>query len=185
MEMLEKRKKIRETSRGLFWFLIMVGVIIALLAVANWMPSVMHEDYAQKYESIEDAKRALGLDSVLVPTYFPEGISWPPSLIFAQKKPYKAVVMEFKGTEEKETVLIIIQSSLQGSDAKLQRIVLTEPREKTEYRLKEKTAILQVGMCNNGMSCSRMTWQENKLHHTVLLMSSPFELIKIAESMIH
>lgn len=182
---MEKRKKIMEKSRGLFWFLIMIGVIIALLAVANWMPSVIHEDYAQKYESIENAKRALGLDSVLVPAYFPEGISWPPSLIFAQKKPYRAIVMEFKRSEEKETVLIIIQSSRQGIDPTLQRITLIELRERTEYRLKGKTAILQVGMCDNGMSCSSMTWQDNKLHHTVLIMSSPFELIKIAESMIH
>jgi len=178
-------KKIGKISRGLLWFLVMAAVVIAFLTAVNRMPSVIRDDYARKYNTIEEVKLSLKPDRVLIPSYFPEGIFWPPSLIFAQKRPYKAVVMEFNGAGGKDTVLIVTESTLKGSDAKLQRISLTDVKEKTEYNLKGKPAILQVGICNNGASCSSMTWQDNNLHFTVLLMSSPFELIKIAESMIH
>ncbi len=75
--------------------------------------------------------------------------------------------------------------SLRGSDAQLQRITLSEVKEQTQYRLKGRNVLLQVGTCDNEMPCSRMTWREdNGSHYTVLLTSSPFELIRIAESMI-
>lgn len=175
---------IGKTARGLLWIFVMAGVIVVLLATVNWLPSLIQKDFAQKYESIEDAKRSLGLEKVLVPSYFPEGIPWPPSLILAQKKPYTALVMEFREAETKKTVLTIIQTSLNGSDVQFQRIKLTEVKEEARYQIKGRSAFLQVGTCENGMPCSRMTWTDSGLHCTVLLMSSPFELIKIAESMI-
>ncbi len=174
-----------KTVRGLLLMLVIAGLTVAFMAAVNWLPSLMQQGFARQFDSIEEAKRALGLDTVLVPGYFPEGITWPPSLILAQKKPYKAVVMEFEDGKSKRTSLIVVQSSLRGSDAQLQRITLSEVKEQTQYRLKGRNVLLQVGTCDNEMPCSRMTWREdNGSHYTVLLTSSPFELIRIAESMI-
>jgi hypothetical protein len=175
----------RKTLRGLLVMLLLAGLAAALLAAANRLPSVMQKGFARQYGSIEEAKQSLGLDNVLIPAYFPEGIMWPPSLILAQKKPYTAVVMEFKKAETMETTLIVIQSSSDGGDSQLQRITMKQLKEETRYQLKGKMVLLQVGTCDNGIPCSRMTWQDSGLHRTVLLMSSPFELIRIAESMIH
>ncbi len=175
-----------KTARGFFWILVMTAVVVALLALINRLPSLADKDFARRYDSIEEATRLIGLDSKsLIPRYFPEGISWPPSMILAQKKPYKAVVVEFREAETMKTVLIVIQSSLQGSNVKLERIMMTELKEKTGYSLKGITALLEVGTCDKRVACSRMTWQENNFHSTVLIMSPPFELIKVAESMIH
>ncbi|MCK9419075.1 MAG: hypothetical protein M0R70_06830 [Nitrospirae bacterium] len=177
--------KIGKTLSGLLLMLALVFLAVVFLAAMNWLPSLREEGFARQYNSIEDAKRTLKLNDILVPAYFPEGLRWPPSFILAQKKPYQAVVMEFKDAKTKETSLIVIQSSLSGSDGQLQRIRLSHDREETRYRLKNKSVLLQVGMCDNGMRCSKMTWQDNGLFYTVLLTSSPFELIRIAESMIH
>ena len=174
-----------KTLRGLLLMLLLAGMAAALLAAADRLPSLMQKGFVRKYGSIEEAKQSLGLDNVLIPAYFPEGITWPPSLILAQKRPYSAAVMEFKKVGAEETALIVIQSSSAGSDRQLQRIALSQLKEETRYRLKGEMVLLQVGTCDNGMSCSRMTWQDNGLHHTVLLLSTPFELIRIAESMIH
>lgn len=174
-----------KTVRGLLLMLVIAGLAVTFLAAMNWLPSQMQQGFARQYGSIEEAERSLGLDAVLVPGYFPEGITWPPSFILAQKKPYKAVVMEFKEAKARETALIVIQSSWQGSDAQLQRIRMSEVKEETQYRLKGKNVFLQVGTCENRMPCSRMAWREdNGFHYTVLLTSPPFELIRIAESMI-
>ncbi len=174
-----------KTTRSLLWMLVMAGAVVGLLAAMNRLPSLIREDFPRQYGSIEEVKRSLGLDNVLAPAYFPEGISWPPSLIIAQKKPYKSVTMEFKKARTPDTALMVTESFVTRSDAEPQRIRLSELKEESRYQLKGKTALLQVGTCEGSMSCSRISWQDNGLHCTVLLMSSPFELIRIAESMIH
>ncbi len=176
--------KTGKTVRGLLWFIVMAGALIALLAIANRLPSPAQKDFARRYDSIEEAKRSLGFENILVPTYFPQGISWPPSLIVAQKKPFSAVVMEFRAEDAEATALIVIQSSLRDRGTQLQRIRLSELKEEIPYMLKGRNAVLQVGICDVKLPCSRITWYEGDLRHTILLMSSPFELIKIAESMI-
>jgi hypothetical protein len=93
--------------------------------------------------------------------------------------------MEFTRVEATETALIVIQSAANRSDSQLQRIVMKQLKEETRYRLKGKMVLLRVGTCDNGVPCSRISWQDGNLQRTVLLMSSPFELIQIAESMIH
>ncbi len=180
-----RENDIRKTLRGLLLMIVMGGLVVVLLAAANWLPSRMQKGFARQYGSIEEAKRSLGLDRVVAPAYFPEGITWPPSFILAQKKPYKAVVMEFRGAGAAGTALIVIQSAAPGADAQLQRITLSGLKEETQYRLKGKMVLLQVGTCDKEKTCSRMTWQDNGLRYSVLLLSSPFELIRIAESMIH
>jgi len=182
---METRKnKTGKTLRGLLLMLLMTAAVVALLASVNRLPLVTQKGLMRRYGSIEEAKRALGLEQVLVPSYFPEGITWPPSLVLAQKNPYPAVVMEFKKAAAKETALIVIQASPAGVNGQLQRVKMSELKEETRYALKGKTVILQVGTCDNGMPCSRMAWQDNGFQRTILLMSSPFELIRIAESMI-
>jgi hypothetical protein len=178
-------QKIGKTLRGLLWMLALVILAIMFLAAVNWLPSLREDGFARQYTSIEEVRRSLKLNDIVVPAYFPEGIRWPPSFILAQKKPYQAVVMEFKEAKTKETALIVIQSSLRGSDGQLQRIRLSNVKEETQYRLKGRYVLLQVGTCDNGMQCSKMTWQDSGLFYTVILTSSPFELIRIAESMIH
>jgi hypothetical protein len=175
---------IGKTVRGLLWMLALVILAILFLAAVNWLPSLREEGFARQYSTIDEAKRALKLKDIVVPSYFPEGIRWPPSFILAQRKPYQAVVMEFNEVKSKETALIVIQSSMSGSDAQLQRIRMSTVKEETQYRLKDRYVLLQVGTCDNEMQCSKMTWQDNGLSYTVVLMSSPFELIRIAESMI-
>ncbi len=173
-----------KTVRGLLYVTIIAGGIVAILAGVNRLPSLMQKGFARQYNSVEEVKQSLGFDNILVPRYFPEGLSWPPSFIFAQKKPYRALVLEFKETRSTDTMLIVIQSSLSGSESQLQRIRLSEVKEDIPYRLKGKIARLQVGTCDNVKPCSRISWSDRDLYCTVLFMSSPFELIRIAESMI-
>jgi hypothetical protein len=176
---------IRKTLKGLLWMLLSAALLVLLLATINRLPTLTHTGFARQYRDIEVAKRSLGHAPVLVPLYFPEGIAWPPSFILAQTRPYAALVMEFKKKDSDGTVLIVVQSSAPHGDAQLRRIALTEVRERTPIRLKGRPAILQVGACGNEAPCSGLAWQDNGFYYSVLLLSSPFELIKIGESMVH
>ncbi len=178
------KDRIMKILRGLLWMLSAAAGVAMLIFIMNMLPSLARKDFAARYVNIEEAKRSSGLDSVPVPSYFPEGISWPPSFIVAQKRPYKALVAEFKDRASGQTALIIIQTSLPGSEQQFQRVRLAEVKQQSDYRLKGMNAALLVGTCDNGLPCSRMSWQDGGGSHAVLLTSTPFELIKIAESMV-
>lgn len=171
--------------RGVLVTLLMAVLVVALLAVANGIPSRAQGGFAKRFSSVEEAQRAIGLDRIAVPAYFPAGISWPPSFIIGQQKPYRAVAMEFREAQTGRVILTIVQSSLRQDDPQFQRIRMTAVREETAYSLKGKTAVLQVGTCGGGIACGKMTWQDKGAYTTVLSISSPFDLIRIAESMIH
>ena len=180
--MMENR--ITRLLRGLLLMCLAATGVVALLAILNWLPSLAQKDFARRYDSIDEAIRSAGMTAVLIPTYFPEGISWPPSLIVGQNKPYHALVMEFRETTSGRQSLIIIQSSSPDAGKQFQRTRISDIREETEYRLKGRPAILRIGSCDSGIACSDLAWQDGDIYHSVLFMSSPFELIKVTESMI-
>jgi len=157
--------------------------VIALLAVLNWLPSLSQKDYARRFQNMDEAKKAAGLATALIPAYFPEGISWPPSFIVAQRRPYQALVAEYSDAASERTSLVVIQASSSEVSKQLQRIRFRDISQRTEYLLKGRSAILSVGTCEDTV-CSELNWREGDAYYCVLYKSSPFELIKVAESMI-
>jgi len=61
---------------------------------------------------------------------------------------------------------------------------ISRVRERATYPLKGRSAILEVGFCGNGEPCSRISWREKNVRITVLARLTPFELLKVAESML-
>lgn len=163
---------------------ILGGLVIAFIVMMNWLPWQIQQNTARQFHSIDAAKIATGIEYVMVPVYIPEGILWPPKLIVAQKKPFYALVMEFINAKTKDVELFIIQSSTEKAEKRFQKIDFVEMKEETEYILKGRKAILQVGDCKGGIECSKLMWQENEMYCSVFLMSSSFNLIRVAESMI-
>src|SRR3974390_1746820 len=88
-----------------------VGVLLALLKAANWLPTVMETGLLKPYASVEEVQHALHVRNIYVPSYFPQRLVWPPAKILAQSKPHVAVIMEFTDRERGETALIISQSA--------------------------------------------------------------------------
>ena len=174
-----------KTLLGLMKFAMMAVLTVSVLALLDRFISSAGPGFARKFATVEDARRSIGASELLVPSYFPEGISWPPSLIVAQQRPFRAAVMEFANPESKQTMLVIEQSDFEATDNGLVRIALENIVERTTYSLKGTSAVLQVGSCGGHAPCSRIMWRQDGTNHTVLLLSSPFELIKIADSMVH
>jgi hypothetical protein len=170
--------------KGLLKMLLVLAGVAAFLAVVNWLPSLGQKEYARRFSSLYEARRSTGMASALVPSYFPEGTAWPPAFIVAQRRPYQAIVMEFRQTATGKTSLSVIESSSQDEVRRLQRIRFTDIREETLYQLKGRPATLRVGTCESVTECSELTWRDRDVSYSVLFASSPFELIKVAESMI-
>lgn len=169
---------------GSVWMAILTGLVLVIIVLLNWLPWLVQQHTAQQYNDIDAAKKAAGIENIMIPVYIPETVSWPPALLVSQKKPFNAVVMEFVNTKTRETELFIIQSSSEEAEKRLQKIDFIEIKEETEYKLKGRKATLQVGDCKGASECSKIIWQENNIYCSVFLMSSSFKLIRVAESMI-
>lgn len=171
--------------RGLLLMSILTSLVAATCGALNWLSASLQDVTARQYTDIDEARRSIGFSRISVPSYFPEGIAWPPSFLLGQKKPFPALVMEFRAEHGSDIALIITQSA-RGADARaMQRLRLNTIQEETAYTIKEQQALLQVGRCTTGRPCSQMSWLHAGMQHTVLFMGPPFELIRLAESMIH
>ncbi len=177
------RKWIGELTR-LIIFGAVIGALITLLMILNWVPTTIEKGYIREYKSINEVKSTLRLKDIYVPKYFPENILWPPARILAQTSPHTAVLMEFVDKNTKKTVLIIYQSE-RKDDIRDTKAKIDEIKESVEYPLENRRAQLLVGICKGATPCSMLTWKEGQYYIEIFIESPPFELIRIAKSMLH
>lgn len=179
---------IKRQAMGMVKFLGMSAVLLIALVVLNWMPSSVQKSSVHEFKSIEEAKAQLGMERVLVPSYFPEHLAWPPTLVLAQAKPRAALVFIIDDKQTREPALVVSQSASAEFDA-AGRAEVESPTERTSIPLKGRSATLKAGSCG-ALSCSSISWQEpdgksGALYMKVLIKgSTSVELVRIAESMV-
>lgn len=168
----------------LFFFAIIVGILMLAITFANWLPLFFRSDTLRSYHTVEEAQRALGVRNIAVPAYFPQSISWPPSTVLAQTNPYPAFLMGFREEGRDGISLLIVQTA----DAEFMRhlpLQVAGIEQQHVFDLKARNAQLTVGRCGDHAPCSSVTWFEGKYATTVTMKAPPFEVIRIAHSMIH
>lgn len=176
----------RSKAFGFLAFAAGLAVLVIALKVLNGFPLFLQKDLMRRYGDFEEMRTALGGRNVYVPSYFPEDFRWPPSGILAQGKPYPAVIMEFGKSGEGKTreIGMMIYQAAEDDFSPGGTLALTRIRERATYPLKGRSAILEVGSGVNGEPCSRISWREKEVRITVLARLTPFELMKVAESML-
>jgi hypothetical protein len=168
---------------GFFYLLLAVAAVLIVLKTLNWLPTVLQKDMLRRFDSIEEVRAKLNIRDVYVPSYFPESIIWPPSEILAQAKPYPAVLIIFHAPKTRDAALVISQAASDGF-AENSLIPFVQVTRTVPYDLKNRKALLEVGMCGNAETCSRLSWTENSYRIKLAMKAPPFELIRIAESML-
>ncbi|MCL4475171.1 MAG: hypothetical protein M1508_02950 [Nitrospirae bacterium] len=166
-----------------FSFAVTIVILAVALMVMNWLPSVIQQGTMRKYSSIEELKSKLNIRDIYVPSYFPQSFQWPPSRILAQAKPFAAIVMEFRHMGTGDSALIISQAA-SPRFVPDKKIKIVQIKERVAYSLKGREALLEVGACKNDEPCSQISWNEGKYRIMVIIKSTPFDLIKIADSML-
>ncbi|MEK6700092.1 MAG: hypothetical protein AABZ10_13755 [Nitrospirota bacterium] len=167
---------------SLLVFGVLITALVAALKLVNWVPSALQEGALRKYGSIDEVKAKLKITDVFAPAYYPQCFSWPPSQIAAQTRPYTAVVMEFNRKDSREACLIISQVASPHVLPE-EKIKLTRVAESVRYQLRGRDALLEVGVCEENIMCSRISWNEKGYRISVAMKSAPVDLIRIAESM--
>ncbi len=174
----------RKKVLGLFYFAAAIAILVVALKVTNWLPTMLQEGAMKKYGSIEEVKAQLKVRDVYVPSYFPQSVKWPPSRILAQSRPYFALLMEFSHVKTSDMGLVISQVA-DNRPIPEEKLRLAQIKERATYSLKGRTALLEVGACENEMPCSRISWNEGKYKLTLIIKAPPFDLLKIADSMVN
>ncbi len=165
------------------YFIAIAAAVVVVVKTVNWLPQVFQTGTLRKYNSIEALKAKLNVKDVYVPAYFPQSISWPPAEILGQTTPALDIFMTFKRAGAGDIALTVRQTVARSESAD-PLIRLVQVTEKVSYRLKGRNAVLEVGACKDNVECCRISWMEKEYTITVAMKSSPFEVIKIAESMI-
>ena len=173
----------REKILRFFAFSAGVAILVLGLKFFNWLPLMVQVDSMRGYKDLEEVRGALQIRTIFVPSYFPQHLNWPPSRILAQRKPFPAVIMEFEKMTSKDTMLLISQSTSEDFLPE-EKIRLIQVEENVAYSLKGREALLRVGVCQRNEPCSGISWKEGEYRIHVLAISTPFELIRIAESML-
>ena len=164
-------------------FALTVAILVGVLKLINWVPMAAQQGIIRPYSSLDDVKLKLRIKEIYVPHYFPQRLTWPPSVIVAQGKPYFAITMEFRRADKGDTALTISQAE-SVEYAPEQKIRFLEVKERVSYMLKGRHAKLEVGRCERDEICSRIAWHEGKYKIMIAIKSTPFELIRLAESML-
>jgi len=174
---------VRAKSYGFLYLLLTIAAVLIVLKTLNWLPTMFQKDMLRKFDSMDEVQSKLNIRDLLVPSYFPESIMWPPSEILAQAKPYPAVLMIFNDAKTRDVALVISEAA---SDAFSENSLLpfVQITRKVPFDLKNRKALLEVGTCKKDEPCSRLSWTENKYRIVLTMKSPPFELVRIAEGML-
>ncbi len=174
----------RARLNALFYFVLTIAAVLLTLKVLNWLPFVLDQETLRPYAGIEEVRSKLNLRDILVPSYFPETITWPPAKILAQAKPYPGVLMVFNKTGKQDDFVLVISESTSGDFPGGRSLPSLTVKQKVPYELVGRKALLEAGACDGREPCSRIIWTEDRLHIMILMKDSPVELIRIAESML-
>lgn len=164
-------------------FIVSILIVIITIKAINYLPLIIQKDTMRRYESIEEVKERLGIKDLLIPTYYPQDLIWPPSEIFAQGRPFMAVTMEFRNSRSGRTDLVISQSS--SERFKVGKLNIKKSLDSVVYSFKGRKILVVTGFCENGDTCTRASWVEGRYRITVTGRLDPPQLSKIVESMIH
>ena len=173
----------RDRFFGLIIFILAAAALIVSLKVLNWTPSLIQEGLPRTYASIDEVKSKLHIRDIYIPSYYPQGLQWPPARITAQSKPYTMLLMEFTRQEDNNVSLAISQTLSPHPPPRV-AIELIHTNERVNFPFKGRNALFEVGACRNNEQCCRISWSEPPYHIAVVMMAPPSEMVKIVESMV-
>ena len=177
-----KKNTVKQLHRG-FSFIVTVAVVILLLKLFNWLPSVLQDEGIKKYSSVEEVRTALRLPRVYIPAYFPEYIKWPPAEIFAQRRPFPLVMMHFTHRDSRSFALSFFQVDSRAAFEPTYKSDVLYVRKESQVSIKGRPGNLVLAVCSGRERCNRITWEEGIYRLTLIADDTPEQLIKMAESL--
>lgn len=180
--MQAKKNGLKQFHMGCSFFAT-VAVVLLVLKLMNWLPSVLQDEGVKKYKSVDDAKAALKIPHIYLPAYFPEYIAWPPAEIFAQRRPFPMVVVHFSRRDSRGFALSFFQVDSKAVYEPEYKSHILYVKKTSPVSIKGRTGSLEIAVCSGRERCNRISWVEKGYRITLIADDSPDQLLRMAESM--
>jgi len=167
-------------------FVLLITLLVVILELINWMPSVIEKESLRKYKTIELVGKELHIEKIYMPAYLPEDLNlrWPPAEIYAQKKPFVMISMHFQRRDSEDIGLIVHQVDAKANYQPESKIKFSRIKKESKVLIKDREGKLVAATCENDSPCNQVSWKEGDFLLTVIGKNSQRDLIRIARSMI-
>lgn len=181
---MNKEKRCR--PRQLLQFGVIVLVMVLVLALLNWMPSLIQKHRLKRFNSVEAARKELDIPRIYLPTFIPEdlNLAWPPSDVYAQDTPFRASIMHFTFRGGKEIGLIIQQADADAPYSLEPVMRVREKKTGVDVSVRNRKARLVAAVCDRDVPCHQLSWNEGGTIITLTGKIHTREIIRIAGSML-
>lgn len=172
--------------RQLIKFGVIVLVMVAVLALLNWLPLILQKNRLQRFSSIEAARKVLHMQTIYLPTYIPENLNlaWPPAEIYGQDTPFRACLMHFTFRDRREIGLMIQQVESQAPYGLEPLLKIREKQRVNTVSVKNRAASLVTAVCDQNIPCYQLSWDEGGTTITLTGKIPARDIIRIAASML-
>lgn len=147
----------------------------------NAGPLFFYQEGFMPFPSLGEAEAYLG-EKIFIPRYFPPNLSWPPSQILAQRKPFLAYVVKFQKKGEGGISLVLTVASGRHPLSGFQ-IVPVRTLQSIRVKIAGQSAELSVGRLRSGERCSLISWVLYGRRRTLSGLLPPAEILRMAETM--
>lgn len=178
---------LQDVKKQVLYFLSFIAVVVAvvvMLKVLDWIPGALEPGLMKKYPSVEAAQSSLGIRKIIVPTYFPQTLGWPPAEVLAQSEPFPAVIMTFNQAGSGDPLLVMSEAASPRFEPDV-TIRFARIDETVPLDLAGRQATLEAGLCTDHRACSRIRWNEDGMCISLTMKAPSPDLLRIARSMLH
>lgn len=164
-------------------FFLMVLITVLVLKLVNWLPSTFFKEDIRKFRTLDEVRAELNVARIYTPTYFPEHIQWPPSVIFAQRKPFMLIVMHFPHSDSRMHALSIYQADRHARYEP--PLDILQQKDARAVTINNRNGTLILADCRGNERCNSLSWEEGDFRITLVSDDIPDQLMRMAKSMVH
>lgn len=136
----------------------------------------------REYASVEEAEAKLGFD-IVIPSYFPSYLSWPPEEVRAQLQPVPMSQLLFLSSEDKTEALLICQILSNAEDMPIDWPWVRSIDLETQIFIDGHEGELIVGRRGYGQQINGVHWRAGDFHFVMVTVYRLHELETLARSM--
>lgn len=160
-----------------------IGITALALYLLGMVPAYIQSTTGvREYSTIQQAEAHLGFE-ISVPAYFPNYLSWPPSEIRGQLKPFPMVQMRFLAYDQHTEVMSIYQIVADSSELPMPLPLIKTIQQEAPVDINGNIAQLVIGERADGQPVNLVYWTADNFHFIVVMTHPVRELLTIARSM--
>jgi hypothetical protein len=135
-----------------------------------------------EYDSMEEAESRLGFD-IVVPSYFPDYLAWPPAEVRGQLQPIPMAQTLFLSSDDRAEVLLISQILSSGEDLPIAWPWVESIQWELPATIGDHEGTMIVGRNEYGRELNGVHWRAEDFHFVLVTVYRVQELMTLARSM--